>query len=50
MGKWDRAEYMNKVNWPEKKFKKGYKIGICFLYTDEVEEIGSCDVVGLLRE
>ena len=21
MGKWDRAEYMNEVNWPEKKIE-----------------------------
>ena len=38
MGKWDGAEYMNEVNWPEKKLKKGYKIEMCFLYPDEVEE------------
>ena len=38
MGKWDGAEYMNEVNWPENKLKRGYKIDMCFLYPDEVEE------------
>ena len=50
MGKWYRDEYMNEVNWRERKLKKGYKIEMCFSYPDEVGEIGSCDVVGLLRE
>ena len=38
MGKWDGSGYMNEVNWTEKKLKKGYKIEICFLYPEEVEE------------
>ena len=38
MGIWDEAEYMNEVNWPEKKLKQGYQIGMCFLYPDEDEE------------
>ena len=32
MDKWYGAEYMNKVNWPEKQLKKGYNIEMCFLY------------------
>lgn len=38
MGIWDGAEYMNEVNWPEKKLKKGYKVEICYSYPDEDEE------------
>ena len=29
---------MNKVNCPEKKLKKGYKLEMCFSYLEEVEE------------
>ena len=38
MKNWDGDEYMNKVNWSEKKLKKGYKIEMCFSYRDEVED------------
>ena len=38
MGIWDGAEYMNEVNWPEKKLKNGYKIEMCFSYPYEDEE------------
>ena len=38
MGIWDGAEYMNEVNWPEKKLKQGYHIEMCLLYPDEDEE------------
>ena len=38
MQKWEGDEYMNEVNWPETKLKKGYKIEMCFSYPDEVEE------------
>ena len=38
MGRWDGDKYMNVVNLPEKKLKKGYKIEMCFSYLDEVEE------------
>ena len=38
MGIWDGAEYMNEVNWPEKKLKQGYHIEMCFSYLDEDEE------------
>ena len=38
MGIWDGAEYMNEVNWTEKKLKQGYHIEMCFLYPDEDEE------------
>ena len=38
MKKRDRDWYMNKMNWPEKKLKKGYNIEICFSFLDEVEE------------
>ena len=50
MGKWDRAEYMNEVNCPEKKLKKGYKIEMYFPIQMRLRRIGSCGVVGLLRE
>ena len=50
MGKWSRAEYMNEVNWPEKKLKKGYKIEMCFHIQMRLRRIGSCGVVGLWRE
>ena len=35
---WDGAEYMNGVNWPEKKLKQGYHIEMCFSYPNEDEE------------
>ena len=38
MGIQDGAEYMNEVNWPEKKMKHGYHIDMCFSYPDEDEE------------
>ena len=38
MGIWDQAEYMNEVNWPEKKLKQGYHIEMYFQYPDEDEE------------
>ena len=53
MGKWDRDEYMNEVNWSEKKLKKGYKIEMCFWYLDEVEEnrfMCCCWVVERVKE
>ena len=52
MGKWDGAEYMNEVNWLE-KLNKGYKIEMCFLYLDEVEEnrfMWCCGVVERLKK
>ena len=49
MGKWDGAEYMNKVNWTVKKLKKGYKIEF-FCIRMRLRRMGSFGVVGLLIE
>ena len=52
MGKWDKGDYMNKVNWPEKKLKKGYNIEMCFSFPDEVEEnwfMWCCGVVNRMK-
>ena len=52
MVKWDRDEYMNEVNWSEKKLKKGYKIEMCFSYPYEVEEnrfMWCCGVVEIFN-
>ena len=38
MGIQDGAEYINEVNWLEKKLKQGYHIEMCFSYPDEGEE------------
>ena len=38
MGICQGEEYMNEVNWPEKKLKQGYNIEMCFSYPDEDEE------------
>ena len=43
---------MNEVNRPEKKLKKGYKIEMCFLYPDEVEEnrfMWCCGVIDIVN-
>ena len=37
-GIWDKIEYMNTVNWPEKTLKKGCKIEMCFSYPEADEE------------
>ena len=50
MEKLDGVEYMNEVNWPEKKLKKGYKIEMCFRVRVRLKRIGSCGFLGLLRE
>ena len=52
MGKWYGAEYMNKVNWPEERLKKGYNIEMCFSYPYEVGEnrfIWCCGVVEIVK-
>jgi hypothetical protein len=38
MGVYDQSEYMNEVNWPGTKLKKGYKIEKLFVYQEEGEE------------
>ena len=50
MGKWYGDEYMNKVNWLEKQLKKGCKIEMFFRPRMRLSIIGSCGVVGLLRD
>ena len=53
MGIWDGAEYMNEVNWPEKKLKNGYKIEMCFSYPYEDEEnrfMWCCGVVERVKK
>ena len=50
LGKWDRDEYMNKVNWPEKNRRKDTKLKCVFCIRIRLRRIGSCGVVGLLRE
>ena len=47
---WDGPEYMNEVNWPEKKLKKGYKTEMCFCILTRLRRKGSCGVVGLLKK
>ena len=37
MGVYDSAEYLNEVNWPDKKLKKGYKLEMLFEYPEEGE-------------
>ena len=52
MGIWDGAEYMNEVNWPEKKLKQGYHIEMCFSYPDEDEEnryMWCCGIVTIVK-
>ena len=49
-GIWDRAEYMNKVNWPGKKLKEGYNIKMCFYILRRLRRIGLCGAVRLLTE
>ena len=50
MGIWDGAEYMNEVNWPEKKLKQGYQIEICFRVLMRTRRIGICGAAELLQE
>ena len=38
MGVYDQSEYMNEVNWPGTKLKKGYKIEKLFVYQEEGED------------
>ena len=38
MGVYDQSEYLNEVNLPETKLKKGYKIEKLFVYQEEGEE------------
>ena len=48
MGIWDGAEYMNEVNWPEKKLKQGYHIEIyIFRILTRTRRIGICGAVEL---
>ena len=52
MGIWDGAEYMNEVNWSEKKLKLGYHIEMCFWYPDEDEEnryMWCCGIVAIFK-
>ena len=37
MGVYDSEEYLNEVNWPDKKLKKGYKLEMLFEYPEEGE-------------
>jgi hypothetical protein len=38
MGVYDQSEYLNEVNLPETKLKKGYKIEKLFVYQEEGED------------
>ena len=52
MGIWDRTEYMNKVNWPEKKLKNRYKIEMffCIRMRMRMRRTDLCGVVVSPRE
>ena len=50
MGIWNGKEYMNEVNWPEKKLKQGYHIEMCFRILMMMRRIGICGAVELLQE
>ena len=50
MGIWDRAEYMNEVNCPEKKLKKDITLKCVFRILMRTRRIGICGAVELLRE
>ena len=45
---WDGVEYMNEVNWPEKKLKQGYHIELFFCILMRMSRIGICGAVELL--
>ena len=52
MGIWYGTEYMNEVNWPEKKLKQGYHIEMCFSYPDKDEEnryMWCCGIVARVK-
>ena len=49
MGVWNRAEYTNKVNWPEKTLKKNYNIEMCLLYFEVPEESRCMWCCGLVQ-
>ena len=48
MGIWDGVEYMNEVNWPEKKLKQGYHIEMCFCILMRTRRIGIFGAAELL--